>query len=381
MYKILIISSTYTGHGHMSITTSLEEQFNKLGDVEVSVVDGFTLAGRVGVKVSKMYGPMTHYSKELWELIFILSQKRNSTFIDLVSDLIEDSFLQIYKIVKPDLIISVHANFVTSILNIINKNNIIIPFVTVIADIVSISSLWVDKRCDLIICPSIESAAYCKKLNVPEEKLLITGFPVRERFTTKQVSEEEPVQCKYNPPLNCLIMSGGEGVGNMRKIANVLLSKFNFKVTVIAGRNKLLKKRLETSLGEKYGDRLDILGFVDNVQDYMIASDIVLLRGSPNSIMEAVNCYVPVLVTGALPGQEEGNPSYVSNNNLGVVCGKTRNLTKVVNSLLVNNYAKLVSIRKSQKEFVKSNAAKEITQAIIDLLKKKKENIQNDNKE
>jgi len=370
MYKILIISSTYTGHGHMSITTALEEQFSKLGDVEVSDVDGFTLAGRVGVKVSKMYGPMTHYSKELWELIFILSQKRNSTFIDLVSDLIEDSFLQIYKIVKPDLIISVHANFVTSLLNVMVKNNITIPFVTVIADIVSISSLWVDKRCDLIICPSIESAAYCKKLNVPEEKLLITGFPVRERFTTKLVSEAEQEKCA--PPLHCLIMSGGEGVGNMRKIATILLSKFDFKVTVMAGRNNLLRKRLESGLGEEYGDRLEILGFVENVQDYMLASDIVLLRGSPNSIMEAVNCCVPVLVTGALPGQEEGNPSYVSNNNLGVVCDKTRNLTKVISSLIDNNFAKLKSIRKSQKEFIKSNSASDIAQAVIDLLEKRK---------
>jgi processive 1,2-diacylglycerol beta-glucosyltransferase len=41
--NILIISSEFTGHGHKSITDSLKEQFARYSDVNVYVVDGFSL--------------------------------------------------------------------------------------------------------------------------------------------------------------------------------------------------------------------------------------------------------------------------------------------------------------------------------------------------
>ena len=41
MKKILLVTSVYTGAGHKSISDSLLEQFAKLPDVQVQVIDGF----------------------------------------------------------------------------------------------------------------------------------------------------------------------------------------------------------------------------------------------------------------------------------------------------------------------------------------------------
>ena len=43
---------------------------------------------------------------------------------------------------------------------------------------------------------------------------------------------------KQGQPLKCLIMSGGEGVGNMKKIAENLLNHFDCTVKIVAGKNK-----------------------------------------------------------------------------------------------------------------------------------------------
>ena len=40
-------------------------------------------------------------------------------------------------------------------------------------------------------------------------------------------------------------------------------------------------------------------------------SDIMIARGSPNSFFEGVVMNVPLIITGALPGQEQGNPELV----------------------------------------------------------------------
>lgn len=365
MKKILIISSDYTGHGHKSITDSLKEQFAKYPDVSVHVVDGFSLGGSVGLRIGKMYGSVTRNAKDIWKLIWDISSKKPEVINDLVELVIKDNFLKLLSSVKPDLILSVHPNYNAPVINILHEYDIKIPFLILIADLVSISPLWADSRADYIICPTIESKYKCIEFGVPESKLKVFGFPVRSKFFA-HLAENRP-ENYYSPDraLECLIMSGGEGVGNMSAIAKILLKNFNVKVKIIAGRNTILKRRLERTLLEKYGERVEIYGFVENLHDMMVSSDIVFTRGSPNVVMEAVACAVPIVVTGALPGQEEGNPGYIEKYNLGVVCDDTKNLKNTVNLLLENNAARLKQIKQAQQNFRNPNTAADIVKFIL----------------
>jgi len=375
MKKILIISSDNTGHGHKSITSALCEEFDKHPDIKVHVVDGFALGGDLGIRVSKLYGTLTRNAKDLWKLVWEISLKKPSMVDEIVEIAIKDKLLDLLERVDPDLIISVHPNFNGSVLNVMEEYNINIPFVSLIADLISITPLWADPRADYIICPSLESKEKCLEFGIPESKLILTGFPIRSKFFRKN---EESIEEKYyteDRPLECLIMSGGEGVGNMGRITRILLDNFNCHVKIIAGRNTALKRRLERSLLDKYGDRVTIYGFVNDIQDLMYSSDIAFTRGSPNVALEAVACNVPLVITGALPGQEEGNPWYIENYNLGVFCEKTRNIKHLVNDLLKNNAEKLNNIKKSQREFRDPYAAKNIVEHILKIEKRKEKSV------
>ncbi len=366
--NILIISSNYTGHGHKSITDSLQEKFSLHPDVNVHVVDGFSLIGNLGLRIGKLYGSITRNAKEVWKVIWDVSQKRPSIVNDFTEVAMRDSFLKLLRSVKPDLILSVHPNFNGSILNILEEYNIKIPFVTLIADLVSITPLWSDPRADYIICPTKESKYKCLEFDVSESKLKLIGFPVRHRFLEHLNNDTQERIYTRNRPLECLIMSGGEGSGNMSTIARILLKNFNCKVKIITGRNKILKRRLERRLYERFGtERVEIFGFTENVQDLMLSSDLAITRGSPNVMMEVVACNVPLIVTGNLPGQEEGNPGYLIKHNLGVVCKETRRLKSIVRDLLINNGSKLKQIKKSQKKFLNPNVAKEIVDFILSI--------------
>lgn len=360
--NILIISSDYTGHGHKSITDSLLEKFSLYPDVKVHVVDGFTLIGNIGLRIGKLYGSITRNAKELWKLIWEVSLKKPSLVNEFTEVAIRDSFMDLLRRIKPDLILSVHPNFNGSIINILEEYNVKIPFVTFIADLVSITPLWADPRADYIICPTKESKYKCLEFGVSESKLKLIGFPVRQKFL-KHLANKDAQERVYtkNRPLECLIMSGGEGSGNMSTIARILLRNFNCKVKIVTGRNKILKRRLERTLYEKFGtERVEIYGFTENVQDLMLSSDLAITRGSPNVMMEVVACNVPLVVTGNLPGQEEGNPGYIIKHNLGVVCKDTRRLRATIKDLLVNNGSKLKQIKRSQKKFLNPNVALEI---------------------
>lgn len=360
--NILIISSNYTGHGHKSITEALCESFEEYNDVNIKVVDGFSLGGNTLLKIGKSYGPITRTSESLWELIWELSSVKAALVDEAFQLLIENNFIDLLKEAKPDLILSVHPNFNGSIINILEKYNYKVPFTTFIADLVSIYPLWADPRADYIISPTEEAKEKSIEHGVAEEKIKVLGFPVRSRFCK---SVEENKECNEDEPLKCLIMSGGEGSGNMRKIAEILLDNFNCIVQIAAGRNKRLKNRLEETLVEKYGDRVKIYGFMENIQDLMIASDIAFTRGSPNVMMEAVSCNVPLVITGALPGQEEGNPDFMQKHNLGVVCTKAKDIKNTISDLLADNGGKLNKIKSSQRAYANPNVAKNIADFIL----------------
>ncbi|MCX7841874.1 MAG: glycosyltransferase [Clostridia bacterium] len=370
MKNILIISSNLTGHGHKSITEALNDYFVNYPDVNVHVIDGFTLGGKLGLRIGKMYGSVTRNAKEIWKLMWEISCSKPALVNEFTEIVIKDAFLKILKSVKPDLILSVHPNFNGSVLNILEEYNLNIPFVTLIADLVSITPQWADERADYIICPTAESKYKCMEFGIPESKLVVLGFPIRKRFTGHIGLCEDTSDYTKDRPLECLIMSGGEGVGNMSRIAKILLKNFNCRVKIVAGRNAVLKRRLELTLNEKYNGRVEIYGFVENVQDLMQSSDIAFMRGSPNTALEAVCSNVPIVITGALPGQEEGNPAYFVKYNLGVICKDLRKLRGLVNELLADNAQKLNNIKKAQREFRNPNAARDVAEFIIGIEKR-----------
>lgn len=365
--NILIISSENTGHGHKSITESLCEKIDDFHDVNIHVIDGFSLGGPLLLNIGKSYGPITRSAEKLWKFVWNFSSFTPTLVNSLIEGLIKSSFLRVLSEIKPDLILSVHPNFNGSVLNILEKQKLKIPFITLIADLVDIYPLWADKRADYIISPTAEAKQKCLEYGVPVEKIKMLGFPVRSRFFRTQVNTKTNFVHKEGTPLQCLIMSGGEGVGNMRNIAENLLSHFDCTIKIVAGRNAKLKAALENSLKTKYGDRVEIYGFTKNIQDLMFTSDIAFTRGSPNVMFEAVATNTPIIITGALPGQEESNPAFAEKYNLGVVCKNTLEIESTIKNLLKNDTAKLNSIIISQKKFINPHAAENILNFLLDV--------------
>ncbi|HEX2946523.1 MAG TPA: glycosyltransferase [Clostridia bacterium] len=374
MFKnILIISSDVTGHGHKSITESLLEQLKNYPETNVKVVDGFALGGNIGLRAGKMYGSITRTSKDVWKRIWDITVKRPSLIIELSELAIYDRFVRLLQEMQPDIIISTHPNYNASVTNILARINYNVPMIAVVADPVTISPLWCNPQADYTICPTEEAEEVCIKCGVPKERVRMFGFPVRQRFTEHLCRPE-----KYNGgaadtdyplhyPVRFMIMSGGEGSGNMSRLAKILLKNFDCSVKILCGRNKLMKKALEHTLPEKYKDRIDILGFTENVQDIMLSTDIMFTRASPNTMIEAVMCNVPLVITGALPGQEEGNPDFAVKHGLGVVCTESKELKYVVSGLLADNFKQLNEIKKAQIKYRNPYAAKDITDFIMNI--------------
>ena len=365
--KILLITTSHTGCGHKSISDALMDWFVDMPEVEVKLVDGFEdLVGKSVTALGDSYGVVTRHAKFLWKMTWAFGTRFNSTYCSLMSTWAEKRFIEMVARERPDAVVTTHPMFNSSLLTVCEEHGLDIPFVSVQADPVTVHPSWCDARSALTICATDEAVERTLAYGVPRERILKVGFPSRRRFTDLAQKVEKPA---YDPsrPARCLLMSGGEGSGMLGSYALALMTKTDVTLTIVCGRNKQLKKRLEALLKRKYGERVRILGFVTEIENLMLESDIMIARGSPNSFFEAVVMNVPLIITGALPGQEQGNPELVENYGLGIVSEGVKRLPAAVKRLLAEDGKELARIRASQQKYRRFDNAKRIAEAARDV--------------
>ncbi len=345
MKKILVVTSVYTGGGHKSISDSLMEQFSAMPDVEAQVIDGFELMGKTGVHLSKLYGFLTRHVQPLFNAGWRFTMRHPPGF-GAAALLCSRRFTDCVRRFHPDLILTVHSLFNAVLTQMLESQGLDIPLVVLQADFINIHSTWCNPRATMTICPTPEAYDASLRQGMPPEKLITIGFPIRSRFCAA-LPEPEETAYDASRPLRCLLMSGGEGTGSLRAYAEALLAHTDAVLTIICGRNKKLYSRLCREL--PYGDRVRVLGFVSDVEREMRENDLLITRGSPNTLSEAVAVNLPIIITGPLPEQERDNPRLMQERGLGVISRSPDDVLQILRSLLESDAAKLREIRAAQR--------------------------------
>ena len=368
MKKILIISSEYTGHGHKSVHTALMQSFEKLykEKIECKVINGFTLGGAECIAAERLYNTCVKYFPNLWNKIFRFSFKNKDFLNKNNSFSIKRRFLKIIKEYKPDLIINVHPLFSGSLLNIIEKKKLNIKFFIIITDLITITRIWFDNRADKIISPSKEASEYMIKNGIDKEKILTFGLPVREGFKSPIDSKEEiREKTNINGKLKIIILNNSEKNKRLIYIIKKLYERFNCEVTLVCGRNKNTFDKVTKFFSSKsYAPT--IIGYTQELPRLFAENDILITRAGPTAIIEAINCLIPVISMGALPGQEEENPIYLQQNGLGYSASSTDDIFDKIDLLLKNNGENLIKIRENQFDYYGRDVREKIVHYIAE---------------
>jgi 1,2-diacylglycerol 3-beta-galactosyltransferase len=121
-----------------------------------------------------------------------------------------------------------------------------------------------------------------------------------------------------------LLIGGGEGIGPVEQIANELSKALapagngkgaaKGQMAIICGRNRELEQKLAAL---QWPIPVVVKGFVDNMPEWMAACDCIVTKAGPGTIAEALISGLPIVLSGFIPGQEEGNISYVVDGGVG----------------------------------------------------------------
>ena len=118
----------------------------------------------------------------------------------------------------------------------------------------------------------------------------------------------------------------------------------NIKIITVCGTNKKLYEEL-TSLNN---DKLIPLEFVNNINDLIYSSDIVLSKPGGLSSTEIASINKPLIHAFAIPGIETINTNFFYNHKMSIKCNNENEI--------IQNIIKLLNDNKLQKEMIKSQS-------------------------
>ncbi len=259
---------------------------------------------------------------------------------------------------NPSTIISTHflATEIASCLK--SKGQIHAKLVTVVTDYLP-HYFWTADKVDSYVVALPETKAGLVKRGVSEEKIKVLGIPVEKRFSVRLSVQEARSNLSMDArAFTVLITSGGAGIGAMENIVERLLGlKKWIQLIAICGTNQDLFEALSEKA--KGNPLLKAFGFVNNMNELMAASDIVIGKGGGLTITESLSQGKPMILFESIPGQEARNADCVQKYKAGFIADSLDELVRLV-SELVESPDKLELIKKGVLEMSKPNAAKDI---------------------
>ncbi len=267
------------------------------------------------------YGPTIRWGSQAWGWGYKLTNKPQASeavMEPMYYALFRDGMKRlIQRYGKTDVMVCVHSVFVRPMMRAFGEQGHRPPFVTVVTDLVSTHMWWYDANVDRCLVPTY--AAYQRGLvaGLSPRQMRITGLPVNPKFAAGLMDKAKArAVLGWEPDLPAvLVVGGGQGMGPLYKIARAINAhQPQGQLAVIAGRNEKLKEQLDAA---GWNQPTHIYPYVTNMPTMMAAADILVTKAGPGTISEATIAGVPLILSGAIPGQEEGNVTHVIRNDAG----------------------------------------------------------------
>lgn len=311
--KILIVYAS-SGAGHKKASEALRDVFLKFHkDIQVEFTDALNFTNPFFKKMyPATYEFMVSNLSFLWAFFYYLLDLRwlswgiskcrrmiNSINCKGFEDyIVRNSF---------DAVIATHFLPVEIISYLKKRGRYKGKLLTVVTDF-GLHSFWVSKYVDKYVVATEITREDLIKRGILENKIEALGIPVRLEFLKKKNQDELFLKLGIKRGVfTILVAGGGFGAGPVEVIVKRLIDlKATKQILVVCGSNAKLRQRLE-DIARNYSNFCRIYGFVDNMDELMSISDILISKSGGLTSSEAIAVGIPLIIVSPIPGQEAKN--------------------------------------------------------------------------
>ena len=333
--KVLILSVT-AGQGHNVTAKALSDYF-KSANVQSEIFDTYKHINSVLAKtIDKGYSFSTKNMSKLYKSWYVsIENRKDEKDYDKNSPMrafhsfLSSKLLAELEQYKPDAIICTHI-LPGMLMDILKRKDLIdTPVYCVLTDFV-FHPYWEEARStDYIVTATELLNLQAFKKGYKRPQILPFGIPISPKFAKSESKQKARRSLNLDPgKFTVLLMGGGAGYGNVfETFRQIDALNIDCQIIIVCGRNDKLKDRIDNTGKRK---RVLCLGYTDNVDQLMDASDCIITKPGGLTTSEALAKNLPIIIINPIPGQEERNAEFLLNNGVAMQVTKTCPLDEVI---------------------------------------------------
>lgn len=285
--------------------------------------------------------------------------------------------IELIQIEKPSIVVSTYP-FTSSVVSKLKANGLTaVPLITVITDH-SHHSYWLNPYTEKYIVDSIETREELIQLGIPSEKVFSTGIPIRNRFLKHHGRKDLIAKYHLDTGLpTVLIMGGGDGLIGKDFIKYKRLEAIpqKLQLIILCGHNDRLKRQIQREL-EHSKHHIILKGYVDQVDEWMAVSDLIVTKPGGVTTAEALAVRLPMLLYKPLPGQEEDNARYLIDSGVAIQANHPDDVISKLSNMLDNKQV-LLKMKKNAANMETKKAADDALNTIYQSFGKENTSVAN----
>lgn len=267
-------------------------------------------------------------------------------------------FVDLLRNERPDVVISTHF-LTSSVITVFKKQEPSYNFrnISIVTDY-NLHPFWVGQGVDLYITSCDYVKEELLKRGVALEKIKAYGIPARDRFYSTSDRNDTAQKLGVDPgKFTVLIITGAIGIGPIEQIVRALAD--DAQLLVVCGKNKGLYNRII----EMRHDQVKPFPLINNVDELMSVSDLVLTKAGGLTITEALAKNLPIIFFASVPGLETSNAEVINKYGVSFIANSVTRIKKAV-LLLKNTPEAYKKMRKNLNLISKKNTLQDISSQI-----------------
>lgn len=340
--KILIVYAS-SGAGHKKASEALRDVFLKFHkDIQIEFTDVLNFANPF---FKKMY-PATYefiasHLPFLWAFFYYLLDLRRlswgiSKFHRMINSINCKGFENYILRNNFDAVIATHFLPVEIISYLKKRGRYKGKLLTIVTDF-GLHNFWVSKYVDRYVVATKITKEDLLERGVAESKIEILGIPIGLEFLAEKNQAELSSKLGIKSGVfTVLIAGGGFGAGPVELILKRLIDlKITKQILVVCGSNAKLRQNLE-GITRNHSDFCRIYGFVDNMDELMRISDVLIGKSGGLTSSEAVAVRIPLIIVSPIPGQEAKNAEILIRYDVAVRLKNPCHINKEIEKMVLN---------------------------------------------
>jgi processive 1,2-diacylglycerol beta-glucosyltransferase len=266
---------------------------------------------------------------------------------------------------RPDLVLCTHFMPAELLAREVVEGRMRCPVWVVVTDF-DLHRMWVHEGIAGYFAASEEVAYRMRARHIPPERIHVTGIPVMQdfqrQFDRRACARRLGISAQRT---TLLLMGGGAGFGTLVEVAERLMQlPGDFQLLVLSGKNGVALDALQT-LAALHPGRLLATGFTSHVASWMACADLVITKPGGLTVAESLAMGLPMIVHGAIPGQEERNADFLLEHGAALKATDGVTLEYRVRYLIDHPEA-LASLRRRARALGRSDSARAVLRVLID---------------